>query len=127
MIDHAHVARWLNAYVDAWKSYDPAVIGALFSEDATYRYNPFDEPEQGREAIVASWLDHRDTPGTYTAHYEPVAVNGDTAVARGRTIYFAEDGTALQRQFDNIFVLRFNADGRCCDFCEWYMQPRDQA
>jgi ketosteroid isomerase-like protein len=126
MIDHHHVARWLNAYVDAWKSYDPAAIGELFSEDAAYRYNPFDEPVQGREAIVASWLNDRDTPGTYTAHYEPVAINGDVAVARGRSLYFAEDSSTLQRQFDNIFVLRFDAEGRCIDFCEWYMEPRGQ-
>jgi ketosteroid isomerase-like protein len=126
VIDHAHVARWLNAYVDAWRSYDPAAIGELFSHDATYRYNPFDDPVQGRDDIVASWMSDRDPSGTYTAHYEPLALNGDTAVARGRSLYFGQDGTVLQRQFDNIFVLRFDAEGRCCDFCEWYMQPRGQ-
>ena len=32
------VNRWLAAYIDAWKSYDRDRIGALFSEDAEYRY-----------------------------------------------------------------------------------------
>ena len=62
MIDLQSVQKWLDDYVAAWKSYDAAAIGALFSEDANYRYNPFDEPVKGREAIVAGWLENRDTP-----------------------------------------------------------------
>ncbi|MGH3133154.1 MAG: hypothetical protein ACRDNY_05350, partial [Gaiellaceae bacterium] len=34
--------RWLEDYVGAWKSYDEAAIGALFSEDARYRYHPWE-------------------------------------------------------------------------------------
>lgn len=47
-------AAWLDAYVQAWQSYDPQAIGALFAENATYAYQPWDEPVRGREAIVAS-------------------------------------------------------------------------
>jgi YD repeat-containing protein len=125
MIDHTNVRKWLNDYVNAWKTYDPAAIGALFTEDATYRYNPFDEPVRGREAIVASWLENRDPPNTYSAEYQPIAVNGNTAVSNGHSLYYDADGK-LVRQFDNIFVLRFAEDGRCADFCEWYMKPRNQ-
>ena len=57
------VNRWLAAYIDAWKSYDRDRIGALFSEDAEYRYYPGREPLRGREAIVASWLAIRDVEG----------------------------------------------------------------
>jgi hypothetical protein len=35
-LTHDDVQRWLDAYVDAWRTYDPAAIGALFAEDATY-------------------------------------------------------------------------------------------
>jgi ketosteroid isomerase-like protein len=74
-IDRAHVARWLAAYVEAWKSYDPEAIGELFSDDVEYRYHPYDEPIRGRAAVVESWLgegDHetassRDPEGTYDA------------------------------------------------------------
>jgi ketosteroid isomerase-like protein len=123
MTDQGSVRKWLSDYVSAWKSYDPAAIGALFSEDATYRYSPFDEPMRGREAIVASWLENRDAPDTYSAEYQPIAVDGDTAVSHGRSLYYDADGKVI-RQFDNIFVMRFAEDGRCADFCEWYMQPR---
>jgi ketosteroid isomerase-like protein len=124
MIDHRSVTRWLQDYVSAWKSYDPQAIRALFSENATYRYNPYDEPVRGREAITANWLENRDAPNTYAAEYKPIAVDGDTAVANGRTRYFEADGKTLIRQFDNIFVLRFDDEGRCTEFCEWFMQPR---
>ncbi|HVO69143.1 MAG TPA: nuclear transport factor 2 family protein [Aggregatilineaceae bacterium] len=124
MINHGSVTRWLQDYVSAWKSYDPHAIRALFSEDATYRYNPYDEPVRGREAILANWLEYRDVPNTYTAEYKPVAVDGDTAVANGRTFYYEADGKTLKRQYDNIFVLRFDDEGRCTEFCEWFMQPR---
>lgn len=124
MIDHQSVTQWLGDYVRAWQTYDPEAIGALFSEQATYRYNPYDEPLSGREAIVASWLENRDEPNTYSAEYRPVAVVGDVAVANGRTFYYGADGATLIDQFDNIFVMRFDEQGRCADFCEWYMQPR---
>ena len=92
MINHATVAEWLNAYVEAWKSYDPQAIGNLFAADATYSYNPFDdEAVRGRDAIVAHWLEYRDAPGTYDAHYEPIAVDGNIAVANGRTHYVEVD------------------------------------
>lgn len=125
MMNHASVTAWLDAYVRAWKTYDPDSIRALFAEDATYFYNPFDaDPVRGREAIVANWLEYRDAPGTYDAHYEPVAVEGNVAVANGRSSYFEADGKTLTRIFDNIFVLRFDDAGRCIEFRDWFVQPR---
>lgn len=123
MTDLQSVAKWLEDYVAAWQSYDPDAIRALFSENASYRYNPFDEPLRGREAILADWLDGRDEPGSFEASYRPLAVNGSTAVAQGRTIYYQAGTKQVGRQFDNIFVIEFDDAGRCVDFCEWYMQP----
>jgi ketosteroid isomerase-like protein len=121
------VAAWLEAYVRAWKSYDPDAIGALFTEDATYDYHPFDEPVRGRLAIVASWLEGKDTPGTYDGHYEPVAIDGDLAVAHGRSRYFTDASKAeLAREYDNLFLIRFDDHGRCRSIREWYMAPRGQ-
>ena len=34
------VQAWVDAYVRAWRTYDPADIAALFTEDATYAYHP---------------------------------------------------------------------------------------
>ena len=124
------VDRWLQAYVDAWKSYDREQIAALFSEDVSYRYHPYDEPLRGRGVVVASWLgdgDHEgastsDEPGTYDATYRAVAVDGATAVATGSSSYSPAPGAPAMSTFDNCFVMRFDPSGRCCEFTEWYIE-----
>jgi SnoaL-like domain len=124
------VDQWLRRYVEAWRTYEPERIAALFSDNVSYRYHPYDEPLRGRDAVVASWLgqgDHpgaspRDEPGTYEATYRTVAVDDLTAVATGTTRYRSEPGGAPDKTFDNCFVIRFDGAGRCCEFTEWYMQ-----
>ena len=115
------VSAWLDAYVRAWESYDPEEIGRLFAADATYAYHPWDEPVRGRDAIVASWLEDPDAPGSWTAHYEPAAVDGSLAVATGRSRYLGPDGSLLQ-EFYNCYILRFDDDGRCTSFTEGFME-----
>ena len=117
--------EWLEKYVEAWRTYEPEKIRNLFSENALYFYSPFDEQDhlRGREAIVADWLRHPDAVDSWKAHYVPVAVEGNTAVAQGRTQYFGRDGS-IEREFDNIFVMHFDDAGRCERFTEWFMQPR---
>jgi ketosteroid isomerase-like protein len=123
-MDRIGFQDWLDRYVAAWKSYDPKAIGDLFSEDAEYRYHPQDEPVRGRDAIVASWLDDPDARGRYDAHYEPLAIDGENHVAHGWSRYYAEDGKTLEDEYDNIYLVRFDADGRCREFTEWWIQSR---
>ncbi len=120
-MDIQAVAAWLDGYSQAWGTYDADQIGALFSEDAVYYYKPFEEPVRGREAIVASWLEEPDEPGTYEGSYRPVLVADDQAVARGFSRYFNTNGSVAE-EFDNLFLLRFDPDGRCAEFREWYMR-----
>jgi hypothetical protein len=122
MLDKATVTTWLDAYVRAWKTYDPQAIADLFNENVTYAYTPFSIPLHGRAAIVASWLEERDPPGTYDGHYEPVLIEGDRAVANGRSRYFEQDGTTFKTEWDNIFLLRFDEEGRCLEYREWFME-----
>lgn len=132
-MDKARADEWLREYVEAWKSYDRARIGELFAEDVRYRYHPYDEPVAGREAVVRSWLGDedpagastRDEPGTFDAAYQAVAVDGDVVVATGTSSYLAEPGGEVEKVYDNCFVMRFDAAGRCREFTEWYVQrPR---
>ena len=124
-MDEAAVARWLSAYVDAWRSYDPAAIGDLFTEDAVYQYHPWEPAPghvRGRDAIVASWLSDRDPPGSWTAEYRPWIVAGDRAVAVGFSRYLAAEGTTVEREYHNVFLLDFDDEGRCREFAEIYMK-----
>jgi hypothetical protein len=122
MLDKATVTAWLDAYVRAWKTYDAQAIGDLFNENASYAYAPFSIPLHGRAAIVTSWLEERDAPGTYDGHYEPVLIEGNRAVANGRSRYFEQDGTTFKTEYDNIFLLRFDEEDRCLEYREWFME-----
>jgi hypothetical protein len=123
----ATVAAWLRSYVRAWETYDPDTIGDLFTEDATYAYHPFEEPVRGRLAIVASWLGHKDAPGTYEGRYEPIAIEDDMAVANGRSRYFKDASKGeLVREYDNLFLIQFDEHARCRSIREWYMGRRGQ-
>ena len=120
-MDRPTLQRWLDDYVAAWRSNDAAAIGELFTADAEYRYHPADEPVFGRDAIVASWLEEPDEPGTWDAWYEPFAVEGARGVATGVSTYFDPDGSP-DRVYDNVFVLEFDDEGRCTSFTEWFRQ-----
>jgi ketosteroid isomerase-like protein len=129
-MEKADVNRWLEDYVEAWKTYDRDRIVALFSEDVEYRYHPYDEPVKGRDAVVEAWLgegEHegastRDEEGTYDADYEAVAVDGDVAVATGSSSYSDDPGGPASKVYDNCYVMRFDSEGRCREFTEWFMQ-----
>ena len=122
-MDHAAFQDWLDRYIAAWRSGKAEGIGALFSDDVVYSYRPFTEPVRGRDAVVADWLRSPDEPGSWDAEYRPVAVDGDTAVSVGESRYPAEG-----RSYSNIFVCRFDAEGRCREFSEWWVEkpePKD--
>jgi len=124
------VDRWLDAYIEAWATYDRERILGLFSDDVEYRYHPNDQPVRGRDAVADVWLGEathqgasaRDEPGTFEAVYRAVAVEGDVAVATGETTYLTEPGGPVDKVYDNCYVMRFDSEGRCREFTEWYMQ-----
>jgi ketosteroid isomerase-like protein len=124
MTTRNEAADWLQRYIDAWARTDIDAIGRLFSADAAYYYSPFKEPHRGREQIVAFWLEEPDAPGTFEAHYAPLAVDGDLVVADGWTRYFDAPGGNVTLEFSNIFTMRFNQAGECTEFREWYVQKR---
>jgi len=126
-MDHATFQSWLDRYIDAWRLLDPLAIGDLLSPDVRYAFDPFDEAVVGRAAVVAAWLADPDAPGSWEADYEVLAIDGDTCVAHGRTRYLTDDRAAVDREFANVFVVRFDDDGRCREFTEWYMRRRPEA
>ena len=117
-MDHAAFQSWLDRYIAAWRSNDRADIEALFSAEARYFYGPYQEPLIGREAIATDWLANPDEPGSWEAEYRPLAIEGDVAVSAGESRY------TNGRTFSNIYVCRFDADGRCAEFREWFMERK---
>lgn len=132
-MDSSTAQEWLDRYVSAWTSQEREEIASLFSEGVSYRYHPYDEPIVGRDAVVASWLGEGDSPdaseldepGTFGAAYAPVAVDGDVVVATGSSSYSETPGGPVVQVYFNCFVIRFDDDGRCCEFTEYFIErPR---
>lgn len=120
-MNHAEAQNWLDRYIEAWRANDPALIGALFSDDVSYRYYPFSKPLKGRDAVVQSWLEHPDEPGTWEAHYTPFSVDGDKVVAMGVSRYFAR-GDASEKVYHNCFLIEFDAERTCNSFTEFFVE-----
>lgn len=131
-MDRSAAQAWLDAYVEAWKTYDRGQVEALFAEDATYRYHPFDPEDEvlrGRDAVVNGWLEpdgnasSRDEEGTYDARYEVFAVDGERVVAVGTSTYYPDTTRAKpDRVYHNVFLIEFDGAGRCRDFTEYFMK-----
>lgn len=113
------VRRWLDAYVAAWRSEDPERIAALFTPDVRYEPEPWTRVE-GVDEVVDAWLDVRDPPGSWTALYEPVAIDGWLGVATGTSRYLDEAGDE-RAVYHNLFLLEFDPTGRCRHYREWSM------
>jgi uncharacterized protein (TIGR02246 family) len=114
-VTDAHsVTAWIDAYVRAWNSNDPAEIGALFTEEAEYYTEPFQPPWRGRREIVAQWLSRKDESGETTFEWRPVVVTDETAVITGTTTY-------PDRTFSNLWLLQLDEAGSCRHFTEWWM------
>ena len=131
-VTHASVSAWIEAYLHAWETYDPADIGPLFTEDAEYRWHPADEPEVGRDAIVDAWVNpggnasSRDVPGTYAGDLHPFVGNGNRAVVVGTCTYWTDPSRSkVSRMYYNNWLLEFAEDGKCSSFTEYYMKPRE--
>ena len=116
MTETNRLTTWMNAYRRAWQSNDPDDIGALFSENAELRTEPFTQPRRGRDRIVEGWLADRDEPGTWRFDWHPLVETDDVSAIEATTAY--DDGNV----YSNLWVMRFDDDGRCRHFVEWYMQ-----
>ena len=115
MTDAGSVTVWIEAYVRAWNSNDPAEIGALFTDDAEYYTEPFHPPWRGRSEIVEQWLEHKDEPGETTFEWHPVVITDELGVIAGTTTY-------PDQTFSNLWLLKLDETGTCRHFTEWWMQ-----
>jgi ketosteroid isomerase-like protein len=111
---------WVAAYEQAWRTVGIAALKDLFTEDATYRMSPYEEPSVGLERISELWERERQAPNEeFEMQYEIVAVEADTAVVRVAVQYGLPD----RNQYRDLWIVRFAADGRCCEFEEWPFWP----
>jgi ketosteroid isomerase-like protein len=119
-VERRDVERWIEGYERAWRTAGTAGLGDLFADDASYLVSPWATPLVGLPAIAELWDEERESPDeTFAMTPEIVAVDGDTAVVRVTVDY----GTPVGGRWRDLWVLRFDADGRCVAFEEWPFAP----
>ena len=101
--------KWMEIYAKAWEKRDPELAAGLFTDDATYQEDPFDEPMRGREAIRAYWEAatnfHRDV---HMSWGEPVVV-GELLIAEWVTKYSRLD-TGKKHELRGIMLIEFDGE-----------------
>lgn len=126
-ITRERAQAWLDSYVSAWKSYDERSIRDLFSDNVTYSAHPYEATTNGRDSVVTYWLNHRDEPETYSGDYKITLIDGDHAVAEGRSYYFpANEPSQVKNEFANVFFLTFDPEGKVSEYREYYV-PRPKS
>lgn len=119
-MNKAQVADWVAAYERAWRAPGTGALAGIFSEDASYRQGPYDEPVTGLPAIADMWEAERDGPAeVFRMTSDVIAADGDTAVVRVEVSY----GDPVRQEYRDLWVLRFADDGRCASFEEWPFWP----
>jgi ketosteroid isomerase-like protein len=117
----APLRRWIDAYVEAWQSNDPEGVAALFTPDGVYRFEPW-ETWDGREQIVAGWLEHADAPGDAFFQWWHLARDGDLWIVEAKTDY-----VRLGNRYSNLWLIELDDEGRARGFIEWWKQLPDDA
>jgi ketosteroid isomerase-like protein len=120
MTDRAAVSRWLAGYEAAWRGPGTDGLAEIFTEDASYRQSPYEEPVVGLAAIGRMWEEEREEPDeVFALATEIVAVEGPTAVVRAEVGY----GDPVHQEYRDLWVIRLGEDGRCSWFEEWPFWP----
>ena len=122
MLDTSQIDRWLRDYQVAWASDDSAEIAGLFTGDVRYFTAPYREPLVGTDAVSAYWLEQEESQRPWTFDYEVLAREGDLHVVRAVTRYpEGTKGAAGAEEFHNLWLIWLTADGRACEFVEYFM------
>lgn len=111
---------WLRRYGRAWIAGDPQAAIELFTPQAAYHETPFDPPMLGEEAIRRYWTEGaQDGQREVTFEAQPIGLHGDTGYARWQATFVRLPGRSSV-ELDGVLAARFAADGRCCEFREWW-------
>jgi hypothetical protein len=119
-MDRAGLQAWVGLYERAWRTPGTELLDELFAPQAIYQTAPFEEPFQGLSAIAAMWEAERARPQeVFAMDSAVVAVEGAVGVVRLEVRY----GDPVRQRYRDLWVVRFDPQGRCVAFEEWPFWP----
>ena len=126
MVTRTSLREWLFGYERAWRTPGgPELdrsLAALFAPQATYSKAPFAPPQRGLQEIGQMWEAERlgpDEPFTMKAEVVAVDDEANTGVFRLEVQY----GKPTEELYRDLWIVRFDAAGRCEHFEEWPFSP----
>lgn len=111
------VADWLAGYRQAWMERDPDAAAALFTEDASYRVQPYEEAHAGPEGVRAYWAGVTTTQDAVELEYGTPVVEGNRAAVEW-WVTLLSDGAEITLAGE--FMLRFDENGLCEELREYW-------
>ena len=117
-MDQQAVDDWVAAYEALWRAPGTEMLAEIFAPDVVYLTSPWARPIHGLQAVAELWEAERDGPDEeFTMTSRVLAVDGATAVVRAEVEY------AAGGRWRDLWVLTFDAEGRCASFEEWPFAP----
>lgn len=119
-VDRAKLRDWIDLYVRLWRTEGTDRLDELFAPDASYSTGPYEKPHVGLDAISRMWAAERQGHDElFEIESEVIAVEGDIGVARIGVHYGQPHG----QDYRDLWIVRFDAGGRCVHFEEWPFWP----
>jgi uncharacterized protein (TIGR02246 family) len=122
------VQAWLDGYRKAWVDLDPEAAAALFTEDATYQEQPYEDAYQGQEGVRSYWAGVTATQSDVEVTYGTPFVDGDRVAAE---FWVTMKNGGADITLAGTLLLSFAGDGRCrtlreyWHFAEGHQSPRE--
>jgi hypothetical protein len=112
-----NIDEWLEGYRLAWEQADDESVADLFTENATYRSNIFEEPHAARKGIRDYWRQVTETQSDVSVRMgRPFGEGGRIAVEFWTTM--DNEGSAVT--LPGCLLLEFEPDGRCSSLREYW-------
>lgn len=124
MLTKEKVNDWLREYGRAWEAGDFESVTTLFSEDAVYHEDPFDEPMVGHDEIRQYWKDGAsDSQENVSFQFTLWTIDDDQCFAHWCASFTRVDSQE-HVELDGVFRLRFQRSGYDVPVCkslqEWW-------
>jgi len=129
MLTKEEVNNWLSKYGNAWESGDFESVTSLFSEDAVYHEDPFDEPMKGHNEIRQYWKDGAaDSQENVSFQHVLWTIIDYQCFAHWRAT-FTRINSQERVKLDGVFRLKLQRSESnvpvCTSLQEWWHQRQD--
>lgn len=111
------VDEWVDEYRRAWETRDPDAAAALFTEDASYRSQIFEDPHRGTAGVTEYWTSVTEAQDDVTVRMGRPFTEGDRVAVEFWTTMQA-GGSPLT--LAGCLLLEFAGDGRCRHLREYW-------